>query len=103
MVKAAAPGAAARANPRGSTEGFRMFVTHRVRRIGCGLVMMGMVLIAAPAFAQTPEAKDPNPGALTLTGSFDFLTQYMFRGIRQNSTGIAMWPAVDLGIATYSG
>jgi len=80
-----------------------MFVTHRVRRIGCGLVMMGMVLIAAPSFAQTPEAKDPNPGALTLTGSFDFLNQYMFRGIRQNSTGIAMWPAVDLGIATYSG
>ena len=27
----------------------------------------------------------------------------MFRGIRQNSTGIAAWPWVDLGFAAYSG
>ncbi len=27
----------------------------------------------------------------------------MFRGIRQNSTGIATWPAMDLGISAYSG
>jgi hypothetical protein len=60
-----------------------------------------MVLTSAPAFAQ--EAKDPNPGALTLTGSVDFLNQYMFRGIRQNSSGIAVWPAMDLGISAYSG
>jgi hypothetical protein len=59
-----------------------------------------LVVAVTPAFAQE---KDPNPGALTLAGSFDFLNQYMFRGIRQNSSGIAMWPAVDLGIATYSG
>ena len=26
----------------------------------------------------------------------------MFRGIRQNSTGFATWPALDLGIAAYS-
>jgi len=59
-----------------------------------------VALVGTPAFAQD---KDPNPGAMTLTASFDFLNQYQFRGIRQNSTGIAMWPAVDLGIATYSG
>jgi hypothetical protein len=58
-------------------------------------------MTSAPAFAQ--EAKDPNPGAITLTGSIDFLNQYMFRGIRQNSSGIAAWPAVDLGISAYSG
>jgi hypothetical protein len=27
----------------------------------------------------------------------------MFRGIRQHSTGIALWPVADLGIAVYSG
>jgi hypothetical protein len=58
-------------------------------------------LISTSAFAQEP--KDPNPGALTLTGSIDFLNQYMFRGIRQNSSGIAIWPAVDLGMSAYSG
>ncbi len=62
-----------------------------------------LILASTPAWAQDAAAADPNPGALTLTGSLDFLNQYMFRGIRQNSTGFAMWPAVDLGIAAYSG
>jgi len=61
-----------------------------------------LILASSPAWAQDAPAVDPNPGALTLTGTFDVLNQYMFRGIRQNSTGIAMWPAVDLGIAAYS-
>ena len=80
-----------------------MFVTYGVRRSALAVVaVVGMAFVtSAPAFAQ--EAKDPNPGAITLTGSIDFLNQYMFRGIRQNSSGIATWPAVDLGIAAYSG
>jgi len=76
-----------------------MFVMHQVRRMACATAAAAL-LVSAPALAQD---KDPNPGAMTLTASFDFLNQYMFRGIRQNSSGIAMWPAVDLGIATYSG
>jgi hypothetical protein len=79
-----------------------MFVTYGVRRSALAVVaVVGLVMTSAPAFAQ--EAKDPNPGAITLTGSIDFLNQYMFRGIRQNSSGIAAWPAVDLGISAYSG
>jgi hypothetical protein len=79
-----------------------MFVTHGLRRNALAIAATaGMALMSAPAFAQ--EAKDPNPGAMTLTATFDAVNQYMFRGIRQNSTGIAMWPATDLGIAAYSG
>ena len=79
-----------------------MFVTYGVRRSALAVVAaVGVMMMSAPAFAQ--EAKDPNPGALTLTGSIDFLNQYMFRGIRQNGSGIATWPAVDLGISAYSG
>jgi hypothetical protein len=40
---------------------------------------------------------------MTLTGSFDAVSTYMFRGIRQNSTGIALWPVADLGVALFSG
>ena len=40
---------------------------------------------------------------MTLTGSFDAVSTYMFRGIRQHSTGIALWPVADLGVAIYSG
>jgi hypothetical protein len=80
-----------------------MFVMYGVRRTAYAVVAaVGMVLVtSAPTLAQEPS--DPNPGALTLTGSIDFLNQYMFRGIRQNSSGIATWPAVDLGISAYSG
>jgi hypothetical protein len=63
---------------------------------------------ATPAVTQPPavtvaaEPFDPNPGALTLSGGFDVLNQYMFRGIRQHSTGVALWPWADLGIALHS-
>lgn len=56
-----------------------------------------------PAQTATAQPADPNPGSMTLTGSFDGVSTYMFRGLRQNSTGIALWPVADLGIAVYSG
>ena len=70
------------------------------RTFATGIVLAGLLTVTpAPAMAQD----DPNPGALTISGGYDFLNQYMFRGIRQHSTGIAMWPWADLGIAAYSG
>jgi len=59
-----------------------------------------VTLAGSRAWAQET---DPNPGALTITGNIDFLNRYMFRGIRQNSTGAAIWPSFDLGIAAFSG
>jgi hypothetical protein len=67
-----------------------------------GVVAAALVtVLAAPASAQEPT--DPNPGNVTVTVGMDVLNQYMFRGIRQNSTEIALWPAGDLGLAVYSG
>jgi hypothetical protein len=54
------------------------------------------------ASAQTLAGSDPNPGRMTVTGSFDVVSTYMFRGIRQHSSGIALWPVADLGLAVYS-
>jgi len=62
-----------------------------------------LTLTTAPSWAQDPAASGPNQGAVSITGSFDALNRYMFRGIRQNSTGVATWPAVDLGFSTYEG
>lgn len=70
-------------------------------RVFSAAMLSAVLLGALPATAVAQD--DPNPGALTLSGGYDFLNQYMFRGIRQNSTGIAMWPWADLGIAAYSG
>lgn len=70
------------------------------KTLATGVLLVGMLAVTpAPAVAQD----DPNPGAMTISGGYDFLNQYMFRGIRQNSTGIAMWPWFDLGMAAYSG
>lgn len=80
-----------------------MRLMSRVRKHALALAMATCALLLATAPARAQEPADPNPGALTVTGSFDVLNQYMFRGIRQNSTGVAMWPAVDLGFAAYSG
>jgi len=81
-----------------------MFSIRGVRRattaVAAATLMVG--LSGSSAWAQAAAA-DPNPGALTITGNIDFLNQYMFRGIRQNSTGMAIWPSFDLGLAAYSG
>jgi hypothetical protein len=63
-----------------------------------------LMALAATAAAQTPAAAspDPNPGNMTLTGGFDTVSTYMFRGIRQHSTGIALWPVADLAVAIHS-
>jgi hypothetical protein len=67
-----------------------------------GLCVLGIAsaVTASPARAQ---GSDPNPGAITFTGSYDFANAYFFRGIRQDDTGVVMWPAADLGFALYSG
>jgi hypothetical protein len=80
---------------RGSLAGIR-----HGRVFGVAILFAGLLAVT-PARAVAQD--DPNPGALTTSGGVDFLNQYMFRGIRQNSTGVAMWPWADLGIAAYSG
>jgi hypothetical protein len=58
---------------------------------------------AATAAAQTAPTPDPNPGNVTITTTVDAVSTYMFRGIRQHSSGMALWPVADLGFAAYSG
>jgi hypothetical protein len=76
-----------------------MFSIRGVRRattvVAAATLMLGFR--ARARGRRRPEPADPNPGALTITGNFDFLNQYMFRGIAQHSTGMAMWPSFDLG------
>lgn len=51
-----------------------------------------IVSLSSPASAQ-----------VTVTGGLDFTNQYNFRGIRQNTDGISIWPYVDLGGSVFSG
>jgi len=72
-------------------------------RVAATIVCVEALSGNATAQNQNAASADPNTGNITVTGSFDAVSTYMFRGIRQNSTGIALWPVADLGFAAYSG
>jgi hypothetical protein len=52
-------------------------------------------VFASPAAAQDPK--------VAVTGGVDFSNRYSFRGIRQNTGEVSIWPFVDVGIPTYKG
>ncbi len=54
------------------------------------------------ALAQPAMAQDAPP-TVTMSAGLDVVNQYMFRGIRQNGTGVATWPFFDLGIGAFEG
>ena len=49
------------------------------------------------------QTAGPNSGNITVTGGFDVLNAYLFRGIPQDDTGVVMWPFGDLGFTLHSG
>ena len=56
-----------------------------------------VTLLASPAWAQ-----DPAP-VVVVTGGLDVTNQYSFRGIRQNTEGVSVWPYVDFGFTPFRG
>ena len=67
----------------------------------CALITLGLVgCITTRAGAQ--QAPTSSPDVIAVASGFDIVNDYMFRGVRQNSTGVAMWPFVDLAVTPYS-
>jgi hypothetical protein len=64
-----------------------------------------MALGMSAGAAQPALAQDAAPSAppVVVTTGVDFVNQYNFRGIRQNTEGVSIWPFVDLGFTPYSG
>ena len=60
-----------------------------------------MILIAVPVSAQDNDSVETR--TVGVRASFDVLNDYVFRGVRQNSTGLVMWPSIDLDVTPYSG
>jgi hypothetical protein len=56
-----------------------------------------MVALAASTAAAQSEPQ------VAFTGGVDFTNQYNFRGIRQNTSGISIWPFLDMAIPAWSG
>jgi hypothetical protein len=74
-----------------------MFLNRAVRFGVPAIVVLSVMCAAAPASAQD------TPPAVVVTGGLDFVNQYNFRGIRQNSDGVSIWPYVDFGFTPFRG
>jgi hypothetical protein len=74
-----------------------MFLNRAVRFGVPAIVVLSVMFAAAPASAQDA------PPAVVVTGGLDFVNQYNFRGIRQNSEGVSIWPYVDFGFTPFRG
>jgi hypothetical protein len=61
------------------------------------MTVLAAMLVATPASAQD------TPPVVVVTGGLDLVNQYNFRGIRQNTEGISIWPYVDFGFTPYRG
>lgn len=60
-------------------------------------VLAGLAFVTlgtSAAWAQAP---------VTVTGGLDVTNQYNFRGIRQHTEGVSIWPFVDVAIPAFSG
>ena len=60
-------------------------------------VLAGLALLALGASNASAQVD------VAVTGGLDLTNQYNFRGIRQNSEGVSIWPYVDVGIPAFSG
>ena len=56
-----------------------------------------VTLISTPAWAQDA------PPVVVVTGALDVTNQYNFRGIRQNTDGVSIWPYIDFGFTPFRG
>jgi len=69
-----------------------------MRRAFCNVILSAALCAGFLAVSATPAAAQ-----VAVTGGLDLTNQYMFRGIRQNYSGMAIWPFVDLGAPVFSG
>jgi hypothetical protein len=69
-----------------------------MRRAVCNVILSAALCAGFLAVSATPAAAQ-----VAVTGGLDLTNQYMFRGIRQNYSGMAIWPFVDLGMPVFSG
>jgi hypothetical protein len=69
-----------------------------MRRAVCNVILSAALCAGFLAVSATPAAAQ-----VAVTGGLDLTNQYMFRGIRQNYSGMAIWPFVDLGVPVFSG
>jgi len=64
------------------------------------MAVLALVAVQAPS-AAAQGTSSPNGGNIALSASFDITNAYLFRGLRQDDTGLIMWPAADVGVRLF--
>jgi hypothetical protein len=72
------------------------------RRSVIRLVMLAafVSLQAIPLFAQ--QARTLDTQGISVAGDIDFRNAYLFRGVRQDDTGLVTWPSAEIGVPLHS-
>jgi hypothetical protein len=64
------------------------------------MAVLAVVAVQASS-AAAQGTSGPNGGNIALSASFDITNAYLFRGLRQDDTGLIMWPAADAGVRLF--
>jgi len=64
------------------------------------MAVLAVVAVHASS-AAAQGTTGPNGGNIALGASFDITNAYLFRGLRQDDTGLIMWPAADVGVRLF--
>ena len=73
-----------------------------MKRVICKSLMSVAMCAGLLGTFATPAAAQGDP-KVVYSGGIDFTNRYMFRGIRQNGEGMAIFPFVDAAIPAFSG
>lgn len=77
-----------------------MSLLHRCHTLVIFTLATAAAVIAAPASAQRSTSTDT--GTVAIAGALDVRNAYLFRGIRQDDTGVITWPAVEVALRLHS-
>ena len=75
-------------------------VLHARRCVIIAILAMFAGLTATSVFAQQTRTVDDQ--RVSVAGGIDFRNAYMFRGVRQDDTGVITWPTAEVGVRLYS-
>ncbi len=67
------------------------------------LVMLGTLVTLRAIPAEAQQTQTVADARVTVTGGVDLRNVYMFRGVRQDDTGLIAWPNAEIGILLHSG
>jgi hypothetical protein len=73
----------------------------RMQRVRLIVVVAALMLISIPARAQQTRAVGDELVSIPL--NLDFRNAYMFRGVRQDDSGVITWPSAEIGVRLHSG